>query len=143
LEPETVTYGFALIAGIVVGAVSVLFVQFCASEAAKHRLMDSEFWPTLERVRARTGGRLGVLEPLPAKFDQPRWLRVPDLPDAQTQTSSGAEDWRPVRESRSEDSPLPWDTVDRKPGQHRLRGDDTRDLSVYASVFRESEVAAP
>jgi hypothetical protein len=29
------------------------------------------------------------------------------------------------------------------PGQHRLRGDDTQDLSVAAAAFHVPEVAAP
>lgn len=141
-EPETVIYGFALAAGVVVGAVGVLFVQFCRSEAAKQRLIDRQFWPTLERVRQQTGGRIGVVESVPAAMASPAWLRpVSGLPAAVVQPAASEAAWRPVREPRGDAELAAW-PVNRGPGAHRLRGDDTQDLRVYAAAFDVPEVAA-
>lgn len=162
MEPETVTHGFTLIIGAAVGVFGTLLVVFGRSEAAKHRLMERTFWPTLERVRAQTGGRVGVVEPLPIELDEPYWLRVPqDLPDCVAQdpadddpgpwddeddyprdearVAAGA--WR--RETvRGDGQPAEW-PVNSDTGKHHLAGDDTQDLRVYAAAFHGFGVIAP
>lgn len=169
MEPETITHGATLLIGVIVGVGGTLFAVFGRSEAAKHELMDRKFWPTLQRVRAATGGRVGVIEDVPPQVARPPWLR--DLPE-------------PVDEpGEYEPSPKPWDDDAHPDGddedafprdearvthgswrreavrgdartaawlanaggaKHRLRGDDTQDLSVHtARLHHEPEVAAP
>ncbi|HEU5107559.1 MAG TPA: hypothetical protein VFT95_03200 [Micromonosporaceae bacterium] len=149
-EPETVIYGFALAAGVVVGAVGVLFVQFCQSEAAKQRLIDRRFWPTLERVRQQTGGRIGVVESVPAAMSQPWWADLPRPPAGEVVVP---DEERPVEPDdgeayppdlraafgatrlsdvlRGDEQQAVW-PVNREPGAHRRvrpRGDDTQQFN--------------
>lgn len=144
MEPETITHGAVLVMGVILGVAGTCAVVFGKSEAARQRLIDRKFWPTLERVRARTGGRIGVVEDVPAVMAAPQWMRVPDLPGSLPQPpvpDPGA--WRPAREPHGAGDLSVWPVNRQGPGQHRLRGDDTQDLRVYAAAFHEPGVIAP
>lgn len=164
MEPETITHGAALLIGAILGAAGTLTAVFGRSETAKHELMERKFWPILQRVRAATGGRIGVVEDVPAHMANPPWWKgLPDSAAASHTETSGEPDepyplddgedyprdearvthgaWR--RETvRSDEQIAVWPA--NTGGAHRMPGEDTQDLTAYAERLRlESEVTAP